>query len=86
MLFGVMGFSFSGWYLNGESISDKRNSYVCTFSVTDDLEGVEITASYSAETPEPPKEDIGTIVAIGMVSVTIALIALIYVILQIRRY
>jgi hypothetical protein len=82
----VEGFTFSGWYLNGESVSDSRNRYLCSFSVTDDLEGAVVTASYSAETPEPPKEDIGTIIAIGMVSVTIALIALIYVILQIRRY
>ena len=82
----VEGFNFSGWYLNGESVSDSRNVFLCSFSVTDDLEGAVVTASYSAETPEPPKEDIGTIIAIGMVSVTIALIALIYVILQIRRY
>ena len=81
----VDGFHFSGWYINGESASDIRNEMTCTFSVTEDLDGVVITASYSAVTPEPPKEDIGTIVAIGMVSVTIALIALIYVILQIRR-
>jgi len=80
------GFDFAGWYLNGESVSDPRNSHLCTFQVTDDMDGATLTASYSAVTPEPPKEDIGTIIAIGMVSVTIALIALIYVILQIRRY
>ena len=82
----LSGFSFSGWFLNGEAMSGMRNPNVCSVIVTESLEGAVLTASYSALTPEPPKENIGTIVAIGMVSVTIAILSLIYVILQVRRY
>ena len=82
----IEGFTFSGWFINGAKVSDSRNLYLCNLSVTEDMDGSTLMASYAAETPEPPKEKIGTTVAIGILAVTIAIIAMIYVILQIRRY
>ena len=82
----LSGFLFSGWFLNGEAMSGMHNPNLCSIVVTESLEGAVLTASYSAQTPEPPKENIGTTVSIGMVSVTIAILSLIYVILQVRRY
>ena len=77
---------FEGWFINGESVSNSRNPHVCDIEITEDMDGAILTASYSAITPDPPKENIGTTIAIGVLSVTLALIALIYVILQIKRY
>ena len=82
----VGGFEFEGWFINGESVSNSRNPHVCDIEITEDMDGAILTASYSAITPDPPKENIGTTIAIGVLSVTLALIALIYVILQIKRY
>lgn len=79
------GFSFSGWFIDGRSVSDPKDIYTCVLTLTSEMDGSTLTASYCALDPEP-KEEIGTIVAIGMISVTIAILALIYVILQIRRY
>lgn len=82
----IDGFSFSGWFINGSKVTDTRNPYQCNLSVTEDMEGSVLVASYAANSPEPPKENWGTTIAIGILSVTIALIAMIYVILQVRRY
>ena len=81
----VNGFEFSGWFINGANVSNTKNTSVCNLEVTDDMDGAVLTASYSAMTPDPPKEDLGPIIAAGVLSVTIALVALLYVILQ-RRY
>ena len=80
------GFIFSGWYINGTNVSNSRDSHVCNLRVTEDMDGATLVASYAAETPAPPKENIGTTVAIGILAVTIAIVAMIFVILQIRRY
>ena len=80
------GFSFSGWYINGVKVSNSKNLYQCDLEVNETMDGSTLTATYSAESPELPKENLGTIVAIGILAVTISIIALIYVILQIRRY
>ena len=82
----VEGFDFSGWYINGQMVSNSKNLYLCNLVVTDDMDGSTLIASYASVTPEPPKEKFGTTIAIGILAVTIALIAMIYVILQIRRY
>lgn len=82
----VEGFTFAGWFINGEKVSDSRNLFLCNLEATEDMDGSTLMATYSADTPEPPKEKIGTTVAIGILAVTIAIIAMIYVILQIRRY
>ena len=80
------GFSFSGWYINGVKISNSKDLYQCDLEANETMDGSTLTATYSADTPEPPEEDIGTTIAIGVLAVTISIIALIYVVLQIRRY
>ena len=80
------GFTFSGWEMNGKMVSDGRDKGLCTLEITGDMDGSTLVASYAAKDPEQPAPDYGTVIAIGMVSVTIALLALIYVLLQIRRY
>ena len=82
----VEGFDFAGWFINGEKVSNSKNLYICNLSVTEDMDGSTLVASYASVTPEPPKEKFGTTIAIGILAVTIAIIAMIYVILQIRRY
>ena len=82
----VEGFTFAGWYINGTSVSGTRDAHVCNLRVTEDMDGSTLVASYAAESPEPPKENWGTTIAIGILAVTIAIIAMIYVILQVRRY
>ena len=82
----IEGFDFSGWFINGQMVSNSKDLYLCNLAVTDDMDGSTLIASYASVTPEPPKEKFGTTIAIGILAVTIALIAMIYVILQIRRY
>ena len=82
----VEGFTFSGWYINGTSVSNARDLHICNLRVTADMDGGTLVASYSANDPEPPKPDYGTVFAIGALAVTISIIALIFVILQVRRY
>ena len=72
--------------INGTSVSDTRDLHICNIRVTEDMDGATLLASYAADTPEPPKEKFGTTIAIGVLAVTIALIAMIYVVLQVRRY
>ena len=67
-------------------VSATNNKYYCELQVTEEMDNSVLTASYSAITPDPPKEDIGPIIAAGVVSVTISMIALVYVIMQRRRY
>ncbi len=80
---GLEGFRFSGWYLDGVCVSNRMD---CELTITENMVGATLTASYGAVTPEPPPQDITTVLAIGMVSITIALLAFVYVILQVRRY
>ncbi|MBP5395328.1 MAG: hypothetical protein J6Y18_05455, partial [Candidatus Methanomethylophilaceae archaeon] len=82
----INGFIFSGWFINGLKVSDSKDLHQCNLTVTEDMDGSTLLASYAAENPELPKEKNGTTIAIGDLAVTIALIAMIYVILQIRRY
>ncbi|NLL94820.1 MAG: hypothetical protein GX224_03575 [Thermoplasmatales archaeon] len=79
----VDGFRFSGWYLDGICVSTKRD---CKLTITEKMVGATLTASYGAVTPEPPPQDITTVLSVGLVSITIALLSLVYVILQVRRY
>ncbi|MBO5519060.1 MAG: hypothetical protein J5945_02800 [Candidatus Methanomethylophilus sp.] len=82
----VEGFTFSGWYINGVSKSDSRDLHICSFPVTKDMDGATLLASYAPITPEPPKEDIGPTIAMVAMAVIIALVALVYVLVQTRRY
>ena len=82
----VEGFTFSGWYINGVSKSDSRDLHICFFPVTKDMDGATLLASYAPITPEPPKEDIGPTIAMVAMAVIIALVALVYVLVQTRRY
>jgi len=81
----VEGFTFSGWFINGTDVSGTRDAHICSLRVTEDMDGATLVASYAADNPEVPEEDIGPLVAIGVLSLTIALIGLIFVILQRRR-
>ena len=80
------GFEFSGWFINGTKVSAANNIYYCELQVTEDMDNSVLTASYSAVTPDPPKGDVGPIIAAGILSVTLSMIALIIVIMQKRRY
>ncbi len=82
----VEGFTFSGWFINGTSVSNTKNINVCNLEVTQDMDNCVLTASYSANSPDPLKENLATPIAIGALGVIIAVIAMIYVIFQIRRY
>ena len=82
----VEGFTFSGWFINGTNVSGARDIHVCSIRVTEDMNGATLVASYAADNPETPEEDIGPLVAVGILSLTIAIIGLIFVILQRRRY
>ena len=82
----VEGFIFSGWFINGTNVSNNRDAHLCSFRVTEDMEGATLMASYSAEDPEPPEKDYSTVIAIGVLAVTLSIIALIFVLFQIRRY
>ena len=82
----LSGFAFAGWTLDGQMISSASNKRVCSLTVTEGMEGSTLAATYAALAPEPPAPDYGTVIAIGMVAVVIALIAFIFVLLHVRRY
>ena len=82
----VEGFMFGGWFINGISVSSARDLNVCVLRVTEDMDGSTLLASYAAEDPEPPKENLGPTIAIGILAFTIAAIALVFVMLTVKRY
>ena len=81
----LTGFEFAGWFLDGQLVSNVRDVTQCTISITAEIDGSELVASYSAENPPQPVPDYGPTIAAGILSVTIALVALLYVIVQ-KRY
>ena len=80
------GFTFCGWFMDGKIVSDARDNMLCTITITQDMEGSTLVASYSADNPPQPEPDYGTEIAIGVLAVTLSIIALIFVMLQKRRY
>ena len=80
------GFKFSGWFMDGKMVSDAKDNRLCTITITDNMDGMTLVASYSAENPPQPEPDYGTEIAIGILAVTLSIIALIFVFLQMRRY
>lgn len=80
------GFTFSGWLLDGQMVSDTRDVRLCTLAITADMDGSTLVGSYSADDPEQPKPDYGTVIAIGALAVTLSIIALMFMIFQMRRY
>lgn len=82
----LTGFEFAGWFLDGQLVSNPRDITQCTVSITAAMEGSELVASYSAENPPQPTPDNGPIIAAGVLSVTLSMIALMVVIMQKRRY
>ncbi|MBQ6547942.1 MAG: hypothetical protein IJL79_03245, partial [Candidatus Methanomethylophilaceae archaeon] len=72
-------------FMDGQLVSNTRDITQCTIAITAEMDGAELVASYSAEDPPQPVPDYGPTIAAGILSVTIALVALLYVIVQ-KRY
>ena len=49
---GLEGFRFSGWYLDGVCVSNRMD---CELTITENMAGATLTASYGAVTPSLPR-------------------------------
>lgn len=81
------GFDFAGWYFDGQYYSDSDKK-ACSFTALGEMEdNVTLRAYYSAKTVEEPDKGIdSTVMIIGIIAIVVAVLALVYVVFQSKRF